>query len=89
MLSYYEVLGVLETATLAEIKAAYHSAALQHHPDKGGSDASWFHKVRRSWEVRYKFGDEPGVLRVIIHVFRCCRTLSSDVATTGNVQYIS
>ncbi|KAF8421085.1 hypothetical protein EV426DRAFT_229127 [Tirmania nivea] len=30
----YEVLGLSSTCTKAEIKKAYHKAALQHHPDK-------------------------------------------------------
>ena len=31
--NYYEVLGVLRNATAAEISAAYHLLARQHHPD--------------------------------------------------------
>eukprot|EP00967_Tisochrysis_lutea_P024182 scaffold27766_cov14-Tisochrysis_lutea.AAC.1 len=34
MLSYYEVLGVPPEAKPADVRAAYHAAALKHHPDK-------------------------------------------------------
>ncbi|MCE8163607.1 MAG: DnaJ domain-containing protein [Candidatus Moeniiplasma glomeromycotorum] len=47
---YYEILGVSETAALAEIKKAYKNLALQHHPDKGGSEEE-FKKIVEAYEV--------------------------------------
>lgn len=37
----HEVLGVANTATLAEVRAAYRSLAAKHHPDKGGDPAEF------------------------------------------------
>ncbi|KAF5332542.1 hypothetical protein D9611_005146 [Ephemerocybe angulata] len=38
--SFYEILSIPQNATAAEVKAAYHRALLQHHPDKQSSAAS-------------------------------------------------
>jgi|MDTB01.2.fsa_nt_gb curved DNA-binding protein CbpA len=40
MADYYKVLGVARNATSAEIKKAYRSLALKHHPDVSGNEAS-------------------------------------------------
>ena len=32
----YEILGIADAATDAEIKRAYRQMSLKHHPDKGG-----------------------------------------------------
>lgn len=56
---HYAALGVPPTATLAEIRAAYHAAARATHPDAarggvGGGGApppAAFHAVQRAWET--------------------------------------
>jgi molecular chaperone DnaJ len=52
--SYYEVLGVSETATQDEIKKAYRKKAVEHHPDKGG-DEQVFKKISEAYDT---IGDE-------------------------------
>lgn len=41
MKNYYEVLGVDEKATTAEITKAFKNLAKQHHPDRGGDEAKF------------------------------------------------
>lgn len=48
----YEILGVDESATDREIKKAYRTLSLKHHPDKGG-DAAVFKRVSEAYEVLY------------------------------------
>jgi DnaJ-class molecular chaperone len=48
--NYYEILGVEKTATSQEIKIAYRKLALQHHPDKGGSEAK-FKELVEAYEI--------------------------------------
>ena len=48
--SLYDALGVEKTSTLQEIKKAYRTKAMQHHPDKGG-DVDQFKKITTAYEI--------------------------------------
>jgi molecular chaperone DnaJ len=52
--NYYETLGVGEKATQEEIKKAYRKLAIEHHPDKGGSEEK-FKEIAEAYGV---LGDE-------------------------------
>jgi molecular chaperone DnaJ len=47
---YYKVLGVSDSATEKEIKAAYRKLSKKHHPDSGG-DEEQFKEVSTAWDV--------------------------------------
>jgi len=47
---YYEVLGVSKTASPDEIKKAFRRAAVEHHPDRGGSEEK-FKELNEAYEV--------------------------------------
>ncbi|KAG9052657.1 hypothetical protein FS842_009453 [Serendipita sp. 407] len=63
---YYKVLGVSRDADVKTIKKAYRRAAIQAHPDKGGTEAKMA-AVNEAYEVlsneelrtRYDNGDDP------------------------------
>ena len=52
--TFYNVLGVNENATQDEIKKAYRKLAIEHHPDKGGSEEK-FKKISEAYDT---LGDE-------------------------------
>lgn len=54
METFYNILGVSETATQDEIKKAYKKLAVQHHPDKGGNEET-FKKISEAYDT---LGDE-------------------------------
>lgn len=47
---YYEVLGVGKTASADELKKAYRRLAIEHHPDRGGSEEK-FKEINEAYEV--------------------------------------
>lgn len=50
MENFYQILGVKESATQDEIKKAYRKLAVEHHPDKGGSEET-FKKISEAYDT--------------------------------------
>ncbi len=50
-MTLYDILGVRDDATQAEIRTAYRNAARRHHPDTGDGSTSAMAAAARAWEV--------------------------------------
>ena len=50
MKNYYDVLGVNEQSTSAEITKAFKDLAKKHHPDRGG-DKDKFQEIREAHDT--------------------------------------
>ena len=49
-MTYYDTLGISESASPDEIKKAYRKLANQHHPDKGG-DTTKFQQIQSAYDI--------------------------------------
>lgn len=58
MKDFYKILGVAETATEADIKAAFRKLAIAHHPDKNQGDPDSEAKFKEVNEAYQNLGDE-------------------------------
>lgn len=48
--TWYQVLGVFESASLGEVKSAYSRLRMKHHPDKPTGDKEEFIAVQEAWK---------------------------------------
>lgn len=55
---YYEVLGVIRTASIEEIKKAYRQSALQNHPDRNPGDAEAERRFKDAAEAYEVLSDQ-------------------------------
>jgi molecular chaperone DnaJ len=55
---YYEVLGVVQSASSEEIKKAYRKLALKHHPDRNKGDKTAEAKFKEASEAYHVLSDK-------------------------------
>ena len=62
-MNYYDILGLPRGAKPQDIKTAYRKLAMEHHPDRGGDEAT-FQKISQAYEIlsdpnrRARYDDE-------------------------------
>ena len=54
---YYEVLGIIKSASAEEIKKAYRKLALKYHPDRNKSDKAAEGKFKEAGEAYHVLAD--------------------------------
>ena len=59
-MDYYATLGLKRGASPDDIKKAYRSMAMKHHPDRGGDE-----KTFKQVEEAYRFLSDPEKKRVV------------------------
>lgn len=57
--SPFLILGVPETATIAEIKTAYRKLCLKHHPDISGGKSDMFIKICDAYKLAINIKNNP------------------------------
>ena len=55
---YYDILGIAQTATAAEIKKSYRQLAMQYHPDKNPGDHTAEEQFKEASEAYEVLSDE-------------------------------
>ncbi|CAM9242128.1 unnamed protein product, partial [Heterosigma akashiwo] len=94
--NHYAVLGVTRQANPLEIKRAYKTASLEHHPDKGG-DEDAFNRVKTAYdvlmdmelrEVYNKFGQEGVDSNKRFDEYQLLLEIAIFYATWGMLAYV-
>ena len=71
-MSFYDVLGLQQNASLEEIRLAFKQRALEVHPDKGGTTEA-FHRVYQAFETlveRFFATDRSGTPKGVVEVIQ-------------------
>ena len=76
---YYEVLGVIRSASADEIKKAYRKLALKYHPDRNKGDKAAESKFKEASEAYHVLSDKDEELIMINLVTQLLREQVEEV----------